>query len=194
MSTQSHAPATYRAPRPLIGGQWRAGTAATSSPVVNPATEEVLDELGHASARDLDDALAAVEEGFRGWRRVPAAERQRILLRGVEGMRARREEIARCLTLEQGKPIVQARAEVDVAAGMVQWYAEQARRVYGRIVPAPGADTEFEVRKEPVGPCLLLSPWNMPVILAARKIGGALAAGCSCIVKPPEETPHRWRR
>jgi succinate-semialdehyde dehydrogenase/glutarate-semialdehyde dehydrogenase len=181
--------APYRAPRLLIGGEWRDGTADTRSAVVNPATEAVLDTLRHASAGDLDDALAAVERGFRTWRGVPAAERARILQRAVAGMRERREEIARTLTLEQGKPLQQARAEVDVAAGMVQWYAEQARRAYGRLVPSPTPDTDYEVRKEPVGPCLLLSPWNVPVILAARKIGGALAAGCSCIVKPPEETP-----
>src|SRR5690606_37050006 len=123
------------------------------------------------------------------WRAVPAIARQKIILAGVELMRARSEDIARCLTLEQGKPIAQARGEVEVAAAMVQWYAEQARRIYGRIVPAPVAGTDYEVRKEPIGPCLLLSPWNVPVILAARKIGGALASGCSCIVKPPEETP-----
>lgn len=187
-STATESPA-YAAPRLLIGGQWRSGSAETRSLVVNPATEEVLDELGHASIRDLDDALASVARGFQIWRATPAATRQRVLLRGVDAMRARREEIARCLTLEQGKPLAQARAEVDVAADMVQWYAEQARRVYGRIVPSPVASTDYEVRKEPVGPCLLMSPWNVPVILAARKIGGALASGCACIVKPPEETP-----
>ena len=179
----------YQAPRLFIAGAWRTGSAETRSQVINPATAEVLDELRHASVRDLDDALIAVEQDFGVWRGVPAAERQRVLTKSVENMRARRDEIARVLTLEQGKPLVQARAEIDVAAGMVQWYAEQARRVYGRIIPSPSADTDYEVRKEPVGPCLLLSPWNVPLILAARKIGGALAAGCSCIVKPPEETP-----
>jgi succinate-semialdehyde dehydrogenase/glutarate-semialdehyde dehydrogenase len=149
----------------------------------------VIGYVAHASQDDLDDALTAVEDGFNQWRTVPAIDRQRILMRAVELMRSRSEVIANCLTLEQGKPLVQARGEVEVAAGMVQWYAEQARRIYGRLVPAPLAGTEYQVRKEPIGPCLLLSPWNVPVILAARKIGGALASGCSCIVKPPEETP-----
>jgi succinate-semialdehyde dehydrogenase/glutarate-semialdehyde dehydrogenase len=188
MSESGHFDDAYRAPRLLIGGQWRTGAAGTSTPVFNPATGQVLDHVVHASPGDLDDALVAVEQGFLAWRTVPAAQRQRVLLRAVELMRAREADIARCLTLEQGKPLAQARAEVEVAAGMVQWYAEQARRIYGRIVPAPYAGTEYQVRKEPLGPCLLLSPWNVPVILAARKIGGALAAGCSCIVKPPEET------
>lgn len=188
-SNTNNRSAEYRAPKLLINGEWRPGSAETRSAVVNPATEEVIDELGHASAGDLDDALAAVGQGFRIWRDTLAIERERIILRAVELLRERRETIAGLLTLEQGKPIAQARAEVDVAAAMVQWYAEQARRSYGRIVPAASAHTDLEVRKEPVGPCLLLSPWNVPVILAARKIGGALAAGCSCIVKPPEETP-----
>lgn len=179
----------YRAPQLFIDGNWVSGSADTSSPVVNPATGQTLARLGHAAPADLDRALGAAERGFRVWRAVPAADRQRIMQRGIDAIRARREEIARCLTLEQGKPLSQARAEVDVAANMMQWYAEQARRAYGRIVPGSAANTDFEVRKEPVGPCLLLSPWNMPIVLAARKIAGALSAGCSCIVKPPEETP-----
>lgn len=182
-------PGTYRAPLLHIGGQWRRGGADTRNPVINPATEAVLDELSHASPGDLDDALAAVQRGFEAWRHTPAAARQRVLLQGVANLRARREAIAQLLTLEQGKPLPQARLEVDTAADMVQWYAEQAKRIYGRILPAPLADADYEVRKEPVGPCLLMSPWNVPVILAARKLGGALAAGCSCILKPPEETP-----
>jgi succinate-semialdehyde dehydrogenase/glutarate-semialdehyde dehydrogenase len=179
----------YRAPKLFIGGQWRAGRADTRSPVINPATETVLDELTHASTQDLDDALVAVEQGFRVWRATPAAARQRVLLRGVANLRAQRDVIGRLLTLEQGKPLPQARVEVDVAADMVQWYAEQATRAYGRILSSPQSGADYEVRKEPVGPCLLMSPWNVPVILAARKLGGALAAGCSCILKPPEETP-----
>lgn len=181
--------ATYSAPKLFIGGTWRAGRGTTSSEVVDPATGRVLDTLGHASAEDLDDALHAADRGFNAWRSVPAAERQRILQAGIDAIRQRREDIARLLTLEQGKPLAQSRAEVDVATGMMQWYGEQARRIYGRIVPGTTALTDFEVRKEPVGPCLLLSPWNMPIVLAGRKIAGALAAGCSCIVKPPEETP-----
>ena len=189
MRSSSTAGAQYRAPQLFIGGRWQTGGAATRTNVVNPATNEVLDQVHHASAADLDAALTAVDAGFATWRAIPAMARQQIILAGVALMRARSEDIARCLTLEQGKPIAQARGEVEVAAAMVQWYAEQARRIYGRIVPAPVAGTDYEVRKEPIGPCLLLSPWNVPVILAARKIGGALASGCSCIVKPPEETP-----
>lgn len=179
----------YRAPLHLIGGQWRTGSAKTRTPVINPATEVVLDELTHASSSDLDDALVAVAQGFKVWRTTTAAARQRVLLQGVHNLRTQREVIARLLTQEQGKPLIQARMEVDVAAGMVQWYADQAIRAYGRIMASPHPGADYEVRKEPIGPCLLMSPWNVPVILAARKLGGALAAGCSCILKPPEETP-----
>ena len=189
MSGFQNLDAEYHTPDLFIGGVWRKGRAATASNVINPATDEILGQVSHASAADLDAALAAVDAGFTTWRQVPAATRQQILSRGVALMRDRSEDIARCLTLEQGKPLVQARAEVEVAAAMVQWYAEQSGRIYGRIIPAPTQGTDYEVRKEPIGPCLLLSPWNVPVILAARKIGGALASGCSCIVKPPEETP-----
>jgi succinate-semialdehyde dehydrogenase/glutarate-semialdehyde dehydrogenase len=180
---------SYTAPMLYIGGRWRRGSAASVTEVVDPATETVLDQLGHASQSDLDDALVAVEKGFQVWRLTKPHERQTVLSRAVALMRERKEEIATLLTLEQGKPLSQSRAEVDVACSMVQWYADQAPRIYGRIIPLSSPDTDGEVRKEPVGPCLLLSPWNMPVVLASRKLGGALAAGCSCILKPPEETP-----
>ncbi|WP_189687707.1 aldehyde dehydrogenase family protein, partial [Pseudorhodoferax aquiterrae] len=111
----------YTAPQMLIGGHWRLGSASTASPVIDPATGNTLDELSHASSADLDAALVAAERGFAAWKRVPAAERQRMLQHGIDAIRARREDIARCLTLEQGKPLVQARAEVDVATSMMQW-------------------------------------------------------------------------
>lgn len=180
---------SYVTPRLLIGGHWRFGTGNNHSTVVNPATEAVLAEVPHASDHDLEEALIAVHRGFSIWRATAPAVRSSTILRAVALLRERRESIATTLTLEQGKPIAQALAEVNTAADMIQWYGEQAKRIYGRVFPAPTANTDYEVRKEAVGPCLLLSPWNVPVILAARKIAGALAAGCSCIVKPPEETP-----
>lgn len=186
MSTTSP---TYSAPQLYIAGQWRAGAAATTSPITNPATGETLGHLTHASADDLNQALTAVAAGQAVWGAMPAPQRQRIIQVAVNLMRERAEQIAPLITLEQGKPIAQARAEMEGAAALVQWYAEQSRRIYGRIIEGATAETDIEVRKGPVGPCLLLSPWNMPVLLAARKIGGALAAGCACILKPPEETP-----
>jgi len=179
---------SYPVPELLINGCWRAGQGQGATPVHDPATKVVLGRVRHASSADLDDALQAVDEGFEHWRRVPALQRQRLIRQAVGLMRERSDLLARVLTLEQGKPLPQAKAEIEVAAAMIEWYADQAQRVYGRIIPGPSAQVDYEVRKEPIGPCFLLSPWNVPVILAARKIGGALAAGCACIVKPPEET------
>lgn len=180
----------YRAPNLHINGRWHPGQATTSSPIIDPATGSEIGQLSHASADDLDEALHAVAAGQRAWSRMPVLERQQVLYKAVRNMLDRVDAIALLLTLEQGKPLAQAQAEVKGAAGLVQWYAEQARRVYGRIVEGSAQSIDIEVRKEPVGPCLLLSPWNMPVLLAARKLGGALAAGCACIIKPPEETPR----
>ncbi|MBD2222798.1 NAD-dependent succinate-semialdehyde dehydrogenase [Calothrix sp. FACHB-1219] len=188
MTTQ--AKPQYSVPDLHIAGRWRAGRAKTSSPVIDPATGEVLGRLSHASAQDLDDALRAVDKGFRVWSETPITVRQKILHAAVRLMQERAAAIAPLLTLEQGKPLAQSLAEIQGAATLVQWYAEQARRAYGRIIEGATQNTDIEVRKGPIGPCLLLSPWNMPVMLAARKIGGALAAGCSCILKPPEETPR----
>lgn len=179
----------YRAPRLLIDGQWCEGAAHDTWAVRNPATGEVLDRLGLADEADVRRALQAAQRGFEAWRAIPAARRSQRLLQGVAEMRARRRAIAAALTLEQGKPLAEALAEVDMAAELIQWYAEEARRVYGRLLASrlPGAD--MRVSRHPVGPVAAFSPWNFPLVLSARKIGGALAAGCSVVLKPAEETP-----
>ncbi len=179
----------YAAPLMMVGGKWRAGTAQTTTAVVNPATGMILDRLSHASVKDLNDALNAADQSIHKWSRTLPPRRAQVLIEAARLMRGRSSKIARLLTLEQGKPLVQSEAEVAVAADMVQWYGEQARRIEGRLTPSPLENGELSVRHEPVGPCALFSPWNMPVLLAARKIGGALAAGCSAILKPAEETP-----
>ena len=179
----------YQAPELLIAGRWRPGSSGRPLPVVNPATGDTLGVLAAAGADDLAEALAAADSGFNLWRLYPARQRAEILERGVSRMLQRLETIATLLTLEQGKTLAESRQEVLVAAEMIKWYAEEARRVYGRLVPSRLPNATMEVRKVPVGPVLALSPWNYPVILTARKIGGALAAGCSVIVKAAEETP-----
>jgi succinate-semialdehyde dehydrogenase / glutarate-semialdehyde dehydrogenase len=179
----------YAAPLLFIGGEWRRGRAFSSGPVIDPATGETMDRLSHASASDLDDALKASSHAFDLWSRTKPGRRAEIVIEAARLMRDRADAIAPLLTLEQGKPLPQARAEILAAADMVQWYGEQARRIYGRLVPSSLEGGELSVRHEPVGPCALFSPWNMPVLLASRKIGGALAAGCSAILKPAEETP-----
>jgi acyl-CoA reductase-like NAD-dependent aldehyde dehydrogenase len=156
---------------------------------VDPSDGQTLDQLGLANADDLADALAASRRAFEQWRVVPAHERCARLERGVARMRERQEAIAQALTREQGKPLAEARAECAMAADLIKWYAEEARRMYGRVIPARQPGSRMTVLKQPIGPVAAFSPWNFPLVLSARKIGGALAAGCSIILKGAEETP-----
>jgi acyl-CoA reductase-like NAD-dependent aldehyde dehydrogenase len=180
---------SYRAPGLLINGQWRMGRHTRTMPIVNPATAGTLDHLHLASSEDVAQTLAAAQTGFETWRQVPAHERCARLERGVARMRQNAEQIATLLTLEQGKPLTEARAECAMAADLIKWYAEEARRTYGRIIPARLPNSSMLVQKHPVGPVAAFSPWNFPLVLSARKVGGALAAGCSIILKAAEETP-----
>ncbi|MDE2479617.1 MAG: aldehyde dehydrogenase family protein, partial [Betaproteobacteria bacterium] len=137
----------YRAPRLLIDGQWCPGTGEAAWAVRNPATGEVLDQLGLAGEAEVRRALQAAQRGFEAWRELPAARRGQLLLQGVAEMRARRQAIAAALTLEQGKPLAEALAEVDMAAELIQWYAEEARRVYGRLQPSRLAGADMRVSR-----------------------------------------------
>lgn len=172
----------------FIGGEWRAN-ASEGEDVLDPATENVLGRLPHATQNDLDDALASAKTAFPAWRDTPAADRAHILQGAANILRDRSEEIARCLTLESGKPIVEARTEVAFSANILDWYAEEGKRAYGRQVPSRIPGVLQLVLKEPVGPCAAFTPWNVPATTPVRKIGGALASGCTCIIKPSEETP-----
>src|SRR5579862_4363556 len=173
----------------FIGGEWLGTLGRESSPVVNPATEEVIGHVTHASKADLDRALAAAQEGFKTWRAVFPDERGRILKRAADLLRERKEEIARIATTESGKVIHETRIEVMMSANIFEWYAEEGRRAYGRVLPQRAPGTRLTVVKEPVGPVAAFAPWNFPLGNPARKIGAALGAGCSCILKPAEETP-----
>ncbi|MDP3702524.1 MAG: NAD-dependent succinate-semialdehyde dehydrogenase [Hylemonella sp.] len=179
----------YRAPDLLINGQWCAGKHAMTMPIVNPANAQTLDHLHLASSDQIEQALQAAHRGFVIWQKVPAHERCARLERGVAKMRQNLEHIATLLTLEQGKPLAESRAECAMAADLIKWYAEEARRTYGRIVPARLPNSSMQVHKLPIGPVAAFSPWNFPLVLSSRKIGGALAAGCSIILKAAEETP-----
>lgn len=172
-----------------IGGEWRRGSSGHVQQVLNPATGQSIGELEHASAGDIDDAIAAAVAGFEIWRRTGVLERARILRLTADLMRARRHEIGLCVTLELGKPVKEAVAEVDMAAEMFEWAAEECRRLYGRSIPARGPGIVQLVEYEPIGPIAAFSGWNAPVITPSRKISGALAAGCSIVIKPSEETP-----
>ncbi len=173
----------------LINGAWRNGSGNGWLPVLNPATEGEIGRLAIATTADLDDALAAAQAGFQLWRKVPALERSKVLRAAAALIRERAETIATWLTREQGKPLVEAKGEVATCADVFEWYAEEARRVYGRLIPARQPQVTQTVLPEPIGPVAAFSPWNFPGSQAARKIGAALAAGCSIIIKGPEETP-----
>jgi succinate-semialdehyde dehydrogenase / glutarate-semialdehyde dehydrogenase len=173
----------------FIGGEWLGATGRKTSPVINPATEEVIGQLPHASKADLDRALAEADKGFKLWRAVFPDQRGKILKRTADLMRERAEEIARIATTESGKSIHETRVEVQMSANIFEWFAEEGRRAYGRVLPQRAPGTRLAIVKEPVGPVAAFAPWNFPIGNPARKIGAALGAGCSCILKPAEETP-----
>ena len=173
----------------FIDGEWLSGSGRRTQPVVNPATEEIVGELPHASVADLDRALAAAERGFPVWRATPPQERAKVLKRAADLLRERQADIARNATIEAGKPIVETRIEVGMAADTLEWYAEEGRRAYGRVLPQRAPGMRLTVLKEPIGPVAAFAPWNFPLGNPARKLGAALGAGCSVIMKPAEETP-----
>ena len=172
----------------FVDGAWHSGEGRDASPVVNPATGNAIAQVPHASAADLDAALLAADAAFRPWAATDVETRGGILRKAATLVRERAETIATTLTLEQGKPLAEARAEVLGSAQMFDWYAEEAKRSYGRVLVRPTGQRSIVVR-QPVGPVAAFSPWNFPIYLMAKKLAPALAAGCSVIAKPPEETP-----
>ncbi|MEP7350637.1 MAG: NAD-dependent succinate-semialdehyde dehydrogenase [Sphingorhabdus sp.] len=180
---------TYDADLALfIDGNWRSGEGREHHNVVNPATGETLARLPLATAADLDEALAATAKGFAIWRKTDVNERAGILHKVATLIRERAENIAVLLTMEQGKPLAEARTEVLSCATQFDYFAEEAKRSYGRVLVRPTGQRAL-VLKQPVGPVAAFSPWNFPVNLMCKKMAAALAAGCSIIAKPPEETP-----
>ncbi|HEX3649126.1 MAG TPA: NAD-dependent succinate-semialdehyde dehydrogenase [Pseudonocardiaceae bacterium] len=186
MTTVTGTAVDYPDPRLLVDGRWR-GSAA-GSPVVDPATEQVIAEVPHATTDDIDAALAAAARGFETWRRTPVAERAAVMREAARLVRARADRFARVITLELGKPLAEARVEVGTAVGILEWNADEGRRTYGRVIPGPANRRQF-VQAEPIGPVAAFAPWNAPLITPSRKISSALAAGCSVVIKPAEETP-----
>ncbi|MBS0552956.1 MAG: aldehyde dehydrogenase family protein, partial [Proteobacteria bacterium] len=180
---------TYPNTQLLIDGQWQDAADGRTLPVHNPATGAEIGRVAHAGLADLDRALAAAQKGFETWRDVPALERQKILRRAAGLMRERADTIAALLTQEQGKPLVEARIETLAAADIIDWFADEGMRVYGRIVPSRNLTTRQMVLKDPVGPVAAFTPWNFPINQVVRKASAALATGCSILVKAAEETP-----
>ena len=173
----------------FIDGQWCEAADGRTLPVRNPASGQSIGRVAHAGSADLDRALAAAQRGFEVWRDTPALERSAVMRRAAALMRERAADIGALMTQEQGKPLAEARAEAAMAAEVIEWFAEEGRRVYGRIVPSRSLAVQQQVLKSPVGPVAAFTPWNFPINQVVRKLSAALAAGCSIIVKAPEETP-----
>lgn len=176
-------------PKMFIDGERLGAAGRATHRVVNPATGAALAELPLATAADLDRALDTAARGFRRWRAASAAERSRVLAGAAHLMRERIERIATLATLEEGKTLPEARGELHMAAALFDFYAGEVQRIYGRVLVRP-AGTLSRVMKEPVGPVAAFCPWNFPIGNPARKLGAAIGAGCSIIIKPPEEAPR----
>jgi succinate-semialdehyde dehydrogenase/glutarate-semialdehyde dehydrogenase len=172
-----------------IDGEWLNGKGRKGEDVLNPATGKSLGTLPHATTADLDRALAAAEKGLAVWRATTAYDRGRLMRKAADLVRERTDAIARVMVQEQGKPLAEAKGEVTVTADIIDWMAEEGRRAYGRIVPGRGRNIRQLVTQEPVGVVAAFTPWNFPTLTPVRKIAGALAAGCSIILKASEETP-----
>ena len=172
----------------LIGGQWSSGRAGTL-PVFDPATEDVITEVADASPEDALEAVGAAHEALPLWAARPPRERAECLRRAFELMIARSEQLARLMVVENGKALRDARGEILYAAEFFRWYAEEAVRIDGSLSIAPAGTNRIMVQRQPVGVAVLITPWNFPAAMATRKIGPALAAGCTVVLKPAKETP-----
>ncbi|NBW85152.1 MAG: aldehyde dehydrogenase family protein, partial [Proteobacteria bacterium] len=182
-------PTSYPDTKLFINGEWRDALAKENLEIINPATEEVIGKLSHARKEDLDLALVAAEKAFDSWKNVSAYERSKILRKAADIVRSKADEIATLMTMEQGKPLIEAKMETMGAADSIDWYAEEGRRAYGRIIPSRAQGVYQFVFKEPVGVVAAFTPWNFPLNQVVKKVAAAFAAGCTAIVKGPEETP-----
>ena len=173
----------------FIGNEWIDAASRETYSLINPATGEIIGRAAKAGAADLADAVEQAATGFATWCHVAPYDRSKILRSAAELLRKRGSTVARLITLEQGKPVAEAAAEVNLAADTIEWFAEEGRRSYGRVVPSRGHGIQQFVVKEPIGPVAVFTPWNFPLNQAARKIAAAVAAGCSVVAKPAEEAP-----
>lgn len=172
-----------------IAGEWRGARSGETLPIMNPATGEEIGRVPKVGKTDMDEALEAADRGFKEWRKVSAFERSKIMRKAANLIRERADDIARIMTMEQGKPLPEAKMETMAAGDIIDWFAEESRRAYGRVIPARGDGVMQIVVREPVGPVAAFTPWNFPINQAVRKVSASLATGCSVILKGPEETP-----
>lgn len=175
--------------RCYIDGQWLDAENGATIEVRNPATGALIGTIPNAGAEQTRAAIAAADSAFGAWKERTAEERAIILRRWFELMMQHQEDLALIMTSEQGKPLAEARGEIAYAASYIQWFAEEARRIYGEVIPSPWQDKRIIVTREPVGVCAAITPWNFPSAMITRKVAPALAAGCTIIVKPATQTP-----
>src|ERR1700691_4907871 len=173
----------------LIGGQWTGGRGGGTIPVIDPATQDVLAEVADGTAEDALDAVSAAHDALAGWAATPPRPRAECLRRTFELMTENSEALARLMVIENGKALRDARAEAAYSAEFFRWYAEEAVRMEGVLMQAPSGANKILVMRQPVGVSVLVTPWNFPAAMATRKIGPALAAGCTVVLKPASETP-----
>ncbi|MGH3629237.1 MAG: NAD-dependent succinate-semialdehyde dehydrogenase [Sciscionella sp.] len=173
----------------FLGGKWRDASGGARFGVHDPATGELLCSVADATVTDGLEALGAAADAQQGWARVAPRQRSEILRRAYELLLARTDELALLMTLEMGKPLAESRGEIAYAAEFFRWFSEEAVRIDGGYATAPAGNSRFMVMHQPVGPCLLITPWNFPMAMGTRKIGPAIAAGCTMVIKPAEQTP-----
>jgi succinate-semialdehyde dehydrogenase/glutarate-semialdehyde dehydrogenase len=173
----------------FVDGQWVDGSSGKRFPVLNPANGETLAEVADVGAEETRQAIEAADRAMQSWKARPAKERADLLRKWYELIMANQEDLALIMTLEQGKVLAESRGEIAYAASFIEWFAEEARRVYGDVVPLPQTDRRGVVIKQPVGVVAAITPWNFPAAMITRKAGPALAVGCGIVIKPAKETP-----
>lgn len=173
----------------FVNGQWVQAASGETAAVTNPADGSLVGQVPQLSEKEIQGVIRAADAAFKPWARKAASERAAVLERWYALILENAADIAAILTAEQGKPLAEARGEVLYAASFIKWFAEEAKRVYGDVIPAPTADKRLLVLKQPVGVCVAITPWNFPAAMITRKAGPALAAGCSMIVRPAAKTP-----
>jgi succinate-semialdehyde dehydrogenase/glutarate-semialdehyde dehydrogenase len=173
----------------FIGGEWRDASGGATLDVEDPATGETIAQVADATNADADAALAAADEAFKTWRHVAPRERADILRRAYDLIHERTDELALLMTLEMGKPVAESKGEIAYANNFLRWYSEEAVRINGRFTTNEAGNGRVLTMRQPIGPCLFITPWNFPLAMGTRKIGPALATGCTCVVKPAKQTP-----
>ena len=175
----------------LIGGEWVAAGAAGASrfDVTDPATGMTLTDVANLGPVDCHNAIVAAEKALGPWRAKTAKERGAIMMKWFALLMAHADDLARIMTAEQGKPLAEARGEVVYGASFIEWFAEEAKRIYGETIPTTDNNKRYIVIKQPIGVCAAITPWNFPIAMITRKVAPALAAGCTVVIKPAEATP-----